>query len=247
MTDMRINPNYSNQAALNNINSKKPSSVSKFSGILKNAVQSAGNTQKSKSLDDIFNEAAEKNNIPVNLLKAVAKVESGFDPNAVSCCGAQGIMQLMPSTAKSMGVNNPLDPEENIMAGARYLSQKIQSYNGDVRLALASYNAGSGNVKKYGGVPPFKQTQEYIKRVMEEAGGDISVPNQQVSTLNSYGNGLGFPTIGNPQQPVSSDFTYNDYLKFLQVYVELMKVNVVNSLSSDISGMSQNNQPMSIL
>ena len=118
-----------------------------------------------KSLEDIFQNAAATYDVPVNLLKAVAKAESEFNPNAVSHCGAQGIMQLMPATASYLGVEDAFDPEQNIMGGAKYLSSLLKTYDGDVTLALAAYNAGSGNVKKYGGVPPFKETQNYIKKI----------------------------------------------------------------------------------
>lgn len=119
-----------------------------------------------EELERIFEEASKKYQVPLALLKAVAKAESDFDPNEVSSSGAIGIMQLMPETAKGLGVTNPYDPEQNIMGGAKYLADKLKMYNGDVELALAAYNAGSGSVAKYGGVPPFKETQSYIKKVL---------------------------------------------------------------------------------
>ena len=125
-----------------------------------------------KSLEDIFQDAAATYDVPVNLLKAVAKAESEFNPNAVSHCGAQGIMQLMPATASYLGVEDAFDPEQNIMGGAKYLSSLLKTYDGDVTLALAAYNAGSGNVKKYGGVPPFKETQNYIKKFIQRMEND---------------------------------------------------------------------------
>lgn len=125
-------------------------------------------------LNRIFEEAAEKYQVPIALLKAVAKAESNFNPEDVSSSGAMGIMQLMPETAKGLGVTDPFDPEQNIMGGAKYLADKLAMYDGNVELALAAYNAGSGNVAKYGGVPPFEETKTYIKRVlsyMEEGNG----------------------------------------------------------------------------
>ena len=112
----------------------------------------------SSTLDDIFTTAANTYGIPVDLLKAVAKQESGFNANATSGVGAQGIMQLMPSTAASLGVTNPYDATQSIMGGAKYLKQQLDSFNGDTSLALAAYNAGPGNVRKYGGIPPFSET-----------------------------------------------------------------------------------------
>ena len=122
---------------------------------------------ESKSLDSIFEKAAKKYNVSETLLKAVGKAESNFNEKAVSRCGAQGIMQLMPSTAKSLGVSNSLDAEQNIMGGAKYISGLLKKYDGDTELALAAYNAGSGNVAKYDGIPPFKETQNYVKKVMK--------------------------------------------------------------------------------
>lgn len=118
-----------------------------------------------KSLDDIFTQASNKYNVPVNLLKAIGKAESDFDADAVSRCGAQGIMQLMPKTAASLGVKDSFDAEQNIMGGAKYISELMEKYDGDTSLALAAYNAGMNNVKKYGGIPPFKETQDYVVKV----------------------------------------------------------------------------------
>lgn len=139
-------------------------------------VSSSGNlTSGSAELDAIFETAGRQYNISPNLLKAVAKVESNFRPHAVSGAGAQGIMQLMPRTASYLGVTNPFDPQQNIMGGAKYLSEQLDRFNGDVRLALAAYNAGWPAVKKHGGIPPFSQTQAYVSKVLEFfGGGDIT-------------------------------------------------------------------------
>ena len=129
---------------------------------------SSGNTSSSSStsLDAYFEEASEKYNVDVKLLKAIAHAESNFNPNATSSSGAMGVMQLMPSTAKSLGITDAYNAYDNIMGGAKVISQHLANYNGDVSLALAAYNAGSGNVAKYGGVPPFTETQNYIKKVL---------------------------------------------------------------------------------
>lgn len=118
-----------------------------------------------ENLESIFQSASEQFHIDKDLLKAVAKAESNFNPNVVSNSGAIGIMQLMPSTASTLGVSNPYDPNQNIMGGAKYLSQLYQQYNGDLSLTLAAYNAGPGNVQKYNGVPPFAETENYIEKV----------------------------------------------------------------------------------
>lgn len=120
----------------------------------------------SADLDAIFNEAASKYGVDAKFLKAIAKCESDFSTECTSHSGAMGIMQLMPQTAASLGVTNAYDPYQNIMGGARYISEKLTQYNGDKSLALAAYNAGSGNVAKYGGIPPFKETQNYVAKVM---------------------------------------------------------------------------------
>ena len=120
----------------------------------------------SAQLDAIFDEAASKYGVDAKFLKAIAKCESDFSTECTSHSGAMGIMQLMPQTAASLGVTNAYDPYQNIMGGARYISEKLAQYNGDKSLALAAYNAGSGNVAKYGGIPPFKETQNYIAKVM---------------------------------------------------------------------------------
>lgn len=127
-----------------------------------------------ESMDAIFEEAAAIYRVPANLLKAIGKAESGFDASAVSAAGAQGVMQLMPATAEALGVSDPFDARSNIMGGAKYISDLLQRYGGDVDLALAAYNAGSGNVAKYGGVPPFEETMNYIKRIKEYMGTDLT-------------------------------------------------------------------------
>ena len=110
-------------------------------------------------------DAAETNLLPEELIKAVIEVESGAVVTAVSQCGAQGLMQLMPKTQSELGVKDPFDPNENISAGTRYLAQLLNMYDGDLSLALAAYNAGMGNVNKYGGIPPFEETQNFVKKV----------------------------------------------------------------------------------
>jgi soluble lytic murein transglycosylase-like protein len=118
------------------------------------------------SFDLLILEAADQTGLHPALIKAVCLAESGMNSNAVSSAGAQGLMQLMPPTAAALAVTDPFDPEQSIMGGARYLAAQLETF-GDVRKALAAYNAGPGNVRKYNGIPPFKETRDYVVKVMD--------------------------------------------------------------------------------
>lgn len=142
-------------------------------------------TNLSSPYDSFFYEAAQTYNVPAALLIAMGKVESDFNPNVVSGAGASGIMQLMPSTAASLGVSNVFDPRENIMGGAKYVSQLIEQFKGysnGLELAIAGYNAGPGAVMKYGyQIPPYAETQAYVKKVL----GYVEIQQYQTSTSSS--------------------------------------------------------------
>jgi soluble lytic murein transglycosylase-like protein len=123
-------------------------------------------TQVPEKLKSVIAESARKYEIPEKLLSAVIKVESNFNPRAVSSEGAQGLMQLMPATARKLGVKNAFDIRQNVDAGSRYLKEMLNRYDGKIDLALAAYNAGPGAVDRYGGIPPYRETKGYIKKVM---------------------------------------------------------------------------------
>lgn len=179
---------------------------------------------ETSTLNDIFEKAASKYNISVNLLKAVGKQESGFNPDAVSRCGAQGIMQLMPATAASLGVTDSFDAEQNIMGGAKYLSELLSTYDGNTSFALAAYNAGGNNVNKYGGIPPFKETQEYVVKVTAYMQTGVDVPNTTYTSKSTYSdtvtNDKGLPDkMLKAMEELEESFNYEDYLTFINLLV----------------------------
>ena len=131
---------------------------------------SSGETASRTEINQLIEEYSKKNNLDADFVKAVVKQESGFNPKATSHCGAAGLMQLMPGTAKGLGVTNPYDAEQNVKGGTKMLANLLKTYGGNKELALAAYNAGGGAVKKYGGIPPYAETQRYVKNVISMYG-----------------------------------------------------------------------------
>lgn len=115
----------------------------------------------------LIDEAAQLYQLPHSFIRAVMRVESDFNPEVVSRAGAMGLMQLMPNTARSMGVSDPFDARQNILGGARYLRILANRFRGDLVLTVAAYNAGEGAVEKHNGIPPYKETQRYVRRVLK--------------------------------------------------------------------------------
>lgn len=170
-------------------------------------------------LSAIFKEASETYGVDENLLRAIAKAESDFNPNCTSRSGAMGIMQLMPETAKGLGVTDAYDPRQNIMGGAKYISYMLDRYDGNLQYALAAYNAGGGNVDKYGGIPPFEETQNYVAKIMGYLqDGEVAIPNDWAVRSNNSGNAI--------SDALRKLFTYEDYEDFLRLFLERLSMRL---------------------
>ena len=168
---------------------EKTETAAKTSSVSKSTTTSSFKSGET-TLQDIFERASQKYDISYDFLVAVAKAESDFNTKCVSSAGAQGIMQVMPEEQKGLGIKDPFDAEQNIMGAAKLLKAHLKKFNGDYTLAAAAYNAGSGTVKKYGGVPPYKETQNYVKKIKKYMEEGVTVPDKKVAT-NSKDSSIG--------------------------------------------------------
>jgi len=180
----------------------------------------ASNSGSRNAYDSYIRASAERHGVDPGLMKAMMHTESAFNPNARSPVGAQGLMQLMPATARRFKVSNPWNPADNIEGSAKYIAWLMRRFNNNVEYAIAGYNAGEGNVDKYGGIPPFKETRNYVQKVMSRyhslykndaglSGASINASNQTGSTIT--GSGLQNVSYGTSSNVNSASYANSAY------------------------------------
>lgn len=241
--------------ALNSVkktDAAKKTSVSRFDDLLADESAKLENSgSKVYNLKEIFAEAAEKYKVPQELLEAIGYHESRFQAGVTSSAGAMGIMQLMPGTAQAMGVKDGYDPYDNIMGGAKLLGYLYDVYDGDLKLTLAAYSAGTGSVAKYNGVPPFEETENFIKDIfamlksgesyLDETKTAYVSEKQEVqdNTHKNKENDKNIFVEGSLYNSLMLDdrFTYSEYEMLMEYYTNMLKIisNIGDTDSSDDS------------
>ena len=228
--------NDSSAVATPNRTQSVSETTTNFDGMLRTETDKLNQTSVTTNLDSIFKEASEKYGVSERLLKAIAYTESGFQANATSSAGAMGIMQLMPSTASAYGVADPYDAYQNIMGGAAVLKDLLNMFQGNQSLAIAGYNAGCGNVKKYGGVPPFTETQNYVAKVTSLMQTGVSVPANTV-TVNPSANDASntvTTTSGNSNTTGETAISAETAKKNEEILAEIKEIiSAISSLASN--------------
>lgn len=230
--------NDSSAVATPNRTQSVSETTTNFDGMLRTETDKLNQASVTTNLDSIFKEAADKYGVSERLLKAIAYTESGFQANVTSSAGAMGIMQLMPSTASAYGVSDPYDAYQNIMGGAAVLKDLLNMFQGNQSLAIAGYNAGCGNVKKYGGVPPFTETQNYVAKVTSLMQTGVSVPANTV-TVNPSANtasNTGTTTSGNSNTANEATASSETAKKNAEILAEIKEIiSAISTLTTNQS------------
>lgn len=243
--------NDSNAVATPNRTQSVSETTTDFDGMLRTETDKLNQASVTTNLDSIFKEAADKYGVSERLLKAIAYTESGFQANATSSSGAMGIMQLMPSTASAYGVSDPYDAYQNIMGGAAVLKDLLNMFQGNQSLAIAGYNAGCGNVKKYDGIPPFTETQNYVAKVTSLMQTGVSVPANTVTVTPSTNtaSNTGTATSGNSNTANEATVSSETAKKNAEILAEIKEIISAistlttnqNSYTNTLNGTSSSN------
>lgn len=228
--------NDSSAVATPNRTQSVSETTANFDGMLRTETDKLNQASVTTNLDSIFKEAADKYGVSERLLKAIAYTESDFQADVTSSSGAMGIMQLMPSTASAYGVSDPYDAYQNIMGGAAVLKDLLNMFQGNQSLAIAGYNAGCGNVKKYGGVPPFTETQNYVAKVTSLMQTGVSVPANTVTVTPSANtaSNTGTATSGNSNTTNDTTVSAETAKKNAEILAEIKEIiSAISSLTTN--------------
>ena len=228
--------NDSSAVATPNRTQSVSETTANFDGMLRTETDKLNQASVTTNLDSIFKEAADKYGVSERLLKAIAYTESDFQADVTSSSGAMGIMQLMPSTASAYGVSDPYDAYQNIMGGAAVLKDLLNMFQGNQSLAIAGYNAGCGNVKKNGGVPPFTETQNYVAKVTSLMQTGVSVPANTVTVTPSANTASNTQTATSGNSNTTNDTTVSAETakKNAEILAEIKEIiSAISSLTTN--------------